>query len=79
MDRIKRSSCWVELSQTEKQIPYINAFIWNLEKWYRWTHLQSRNTDVEKKLMDIKGEGGGWDELGDWDWHIYTTTYKTEN
>ena len=25
------------------------------------------------------GEGGGWDELGDWDRHIYTTTYKVDN
>ena len=24
-----------ELSQREKQIPYINAYMWNLEKWYR--------------------------------------------
>ena len=55
--------------------------MWNLEKWYRWTSLQSRNrdTDVENKLMDTKGERGGWDELGDWDWHIYTTTYKIDN
>ena len=21
----------------------------------------------------------GWDELGDWDWHIYMTTYKIDN
>ena len=31
--------------------------------------------------MDTKGEGGGWDELGDWDCHIYTidTMYKIDN
>ena len=23
--------------------------------------------------------GGGWDGLGDWDWHKYTTIYKIEN
>ena len=22
-------------SEREKQIPYINAYMWNLEKWYR--------------------------------------------
>ena len=35
--------------------------MWNLGKWYRWTYLQSRNTDtdIEKKSMDTKGEGGG--------------------
>ena len=32
--------------------------------------------------MDTKmGKGMEWDELGDWDWHIYTTdaVYKTDN
>ena len=46
-------------------------------------NLQSRNrdTDVEIKHMDAKGQGGAWDELGDWDWHIYTidTMYKIDN
>ena len=34
--------------------------MWNLEKWYRWTGLQDRNrdTDVENKCMDTKGESG---------------------
>ena len=51
--------CYTEWSkwEREKQILYINAYMWNLEKWYRWTGLQGRNwdTDVENKLMDIKG------------------------
>ena len=44
-------------SEREKQISYINAYLWNLEKWYRWTGLQGRNrdTDVENKRMDTKG------------------------
>ena len=43
--------------------------MWNLEKWYRRSYLQSRNrdTDVENKYIDTKGKGEGWDELGDWD------------
>ena len=34
--------------------------MWNLEKWYRSTYVQSRNrdTDVENKHMDTKGEKG---------------------
>ena len=34
--------------------------MWNLEKWYRRTGLQCRNrdTDVENKRMDTKGESG---------------------
>ena len=30
--------------------------------------------------MDTRGEsGGGGDELGDWDEHIYTNMYKIDN
>ena len=25
------------------------------------------------------GVGGGCDELGDWDWHIYTDVYKMDD
>ena len=47
-------------SEREKQI-YLNTYMWNLEKWYRWSYLQSRNrdTDVESICTDIKGERGG--------------------
>ena len=60
-----RRDCQTEWnkSEREKQISYINAYMWNLEKWYRWTSLQGRNrdTDVENKRMDTKGGrvGGG--------------------
>ena len=52
--------------EREKQISYNNAYMWNLEKWYRWSYLQSRNgdTDLEDKCMDTKGERGGVEELG---------------
>ena len=47
-------------SVREKQISYINEYMWSLEKWYRSTGLQIRNrdTDVENKCMDTKG--GKW-------------------
>ena len=88
--RLKRLSsssssrdCHIECSQWEKQISYINSYMWNLEKWYRWSYLQNRNTDidVENKCVAIKGGKEGRDELGDWDWHIYTidTVYKIDN
>ena len=53
-------------SEREKQILYINIYIWNLEKWYRWTYLQSRNrdSDVENQHMDTKGGGGMDSEIG---------------
>ena len=50
-------------SDRERQISYGTAYMWNLKKWYQWTYLQNRNrhTDIENKLMVIKGErlGGG--------------------
>ena len=56
-----------ESTAFEKQIWYIKVSMWNLEKWYKWSYLQSRNrdTDTENKSMDTKG---GWEsELGAWD------------
>ena len=51
-------------SEREKQISYINTYLWNLEKWYRWTGLQGRNrdTNTENKLTVTKvGKGRvGW-------------------
>ena len=50
------------------------------EKWYSWTYFQSRSrdTDIEKKLMDTK-EG----KEGEKNWEIgidiYTAMYKTGN
>ena len=42
---------------------------------YRWSYLQNTNrgTDIESKHMDTRAEQRGWDELGDWDGHAYTT------
>ena len=55
-------------SEREKQISSINAYMWNLEKWYRWSYLQGRNRDpdAENKCMDTKGEEevGGIGRLG---------------
>ena len=51
----------IQKSESKKQISHFNAYMWNLEKWYRSSYLQSRNrdTDVENKCMDTKGEGAG--------------------
>ena len=39
--------CHTEWSKSErgKQTSYINAYMRNLEKWYRWTGVQGRNRD----------------------------------
>ena len=54
----------------EKQILYINTYMWNLKK-IGIDNLICKadgDTDIENKGM---GERGRWDELEDWDWHIY--------
>ena len=45
----------------ERQISYDIAYMWNLNKRYKWTYLQNRNRliDIENKLMVTKGEGRG--------------------
>ena len=57
-----------DVSQKEEQISYINIFIQNLEKWYRWTYLQDRNRDIniKNRLVDTQGPGEkDGDELGE--------------
>ena len=63
----ERLSCRVKCIRKRK-IPYINAYMWNLEKWYRCTYLKSRNRDIdtEDKRTDTKWGKREWDELGDW-------------
>ena len=69
--------CHTEWSKSErgKQISYINTYMWNLEKWYRWTGLQRRNrdTDVENKHMDTKV--GKWGVGGGMNWEIGIDIY----
>ena len=52
-----------EVNQREKQISYINAYMWNLEEWYRPSYLQSRgrHTDTENKYQG--GRVGGAERL----------------
>ena len=60
---------WSE-SEREKQVSYINAYIWNLEEWCWWTCWQGRNRDthVESGLVGTAGEGedgSNWDSSVD--------------
>ena len=40
-----------------------------------------RDTERENKLMGTQGERVEWNELGDWNWHTYTTDtmYKIDD
>ena len=53
-------------SEREKQLLYINAYIWNLERGYWWTYLQdsSGDTDVEDRLMDMARLGWKKERVG---------------
>ena len=49
--RVRQLSSWAQY----------NAYIWNLERWYWWTYLQSSNgdADLENRLLDTAEEGEG--------------------
>ena len=63
---------WMDLEsviQSEvrgKQISYINSYVQNLEKFYRWAYLQGsdRDADIKNRHMDRAGRGGR-DKLGE--------------
>ena len=54
-------ACYTEWSKSEreKQISYINAYKWDLGKWYWWTYLQGRNRDADIENLGTHGEGEG--------------------
>ena len=57
-------------SERERQISYINAYIWNLEKYYWWTDFQGRNEDADiEQTCRHSGGRRKWDE--------YIETYIT--
>jgi len=45
--------------ERERQILYINACLWNLERWYWWTYLlgSSGDANTENRLVDTMAEG----------------------
>ena len=80
---------WQNPLQIKKK-SYI-TYMWNQEKWLRWSYFQSRkrDTDIENKCMETMGVGGvGWI----WRWehihilymcrqhiHIIVIMYKIDN
>ena len=48
-------------SERERQILHINAYIWNLERWYQWSYINGSkgDPDVKKRLLDSVGKGEG--------------------
>ena len=60
--------------EREKQILYINAYVWSLGKWYQWNYLQSRNRGGENRSVAGK-ERAGWTEEAHW--HACTVECET--
>ena len=55
----------------KKQTSYINAHMWNLQKWYWRTHLQEQRCRHREQTLNIMGEGEAgtnWESIID----IYT-------
>ena len=55
--------------------------MWNLKKKLEQTILftkQKQRQRRRKQMYGYQGRKGVWNELGDWDWHVYTidTMYK---
>ena len=50
-----------EVSQKKRQILYINAYIWNLERWYQRSYMQGSkgNREVKTRLLASVREGVG--------------------
>ena len=63
-----------KVTQKERQIPYVNAYIRNLERWYWWSYSRGnkRDADIKDQLLDTVGEGEGGMI---WDSGIYTEIY----
>ena len=65
-------------SEREKQLSYINAYIWNLERWYWWTYLQGSNGDADIENGPMNKSGGEEEEgemNGESSMEAYTLPY----
>ena len=71
----KPRPCYTEWSKSkrEKQISYINAYVWSLDKWSWRTYLQgsNRDADMENRLADTVAEGEGRKNWESYQWNIY--------
>ena len=56
-----RQEYWSGMPLPSPPIQYINAYIWNSERWQRWPYMRGskRDRDVKNRLLDSVGEGKG--------------------
>ena len=62
-------ACYTEWSKSERerQTLLINAYIWDLEKWYWRTYLQSRNRDADVENGKLVGTAEERESGMDWE------------
>ena len=70
-------------SEREKQIPYANTYIWNLKK-KTGSEEPMGMTGIKTQIYrtDLRTWGRGrvnWDEVKEWQGHIYTTKCKIDS
>ena len=80
--KIKSNTEWSK-SGREKQMPYINTYMWNLEKWCRWNYCtgqeyRHRHGGQTCGHKQDKGDRMNWETGTDRDWHAHTTMCKTD-
>ena len=70
--------CHTECHTERKTNIEHECIMWDLEKWYRWSYLQSTNR--EQTCGHQEGERQ-WEEQEDWSWPLHTidTVYKPDN
>ena len=58
-------------SERERQMLYINTYIWNLERWSQQSYRQGSKGDigVKNRLLDSVGEGEVGDDLREQHWN----------
>ena len=50
--------------EIQKQVSDIKAYMWNLEKWYRWTYFQCRKRDADVGNRCVNRPSGSRGRLG---------------
>ena len=69
-----------EVKEREKQIPYANTYIWEINGSEE--HRGRTGIKTQMQRMDLRTQGGGsvsWDEVRVWHRHICTTKYKIDS
>ena len=50
---------YTQWSKSERQTPYINAYIWNLERWYQQSYVQGSKGGTGKQTLGLSGRRRG--------------------